>query len=216
MFSGGVESAYLLHRQRQHAADVHTVYVRSGYRWEDVELEHARRYLEAVDAPGLDVLDAPADDVKPDSWAFPGSEAEPPAPDEDGGHYLHGRNALVFTKASIYCSVEGVQDVFQGGLASNDFPDGTREFDDAMERALSLGLDHDLEIHRPLDGLVKHEVVGRAAEAGLPLEHTFSCVDPVEGLHCGDCLKCHDRSEGFEEAGVEDPTEYVNPPHTSR
>lgn len=214
LFSGGVESAYLLHRQQQEGRDVHPVYVRSGYRWEDVELEHARRYLEAVEAPEPVVLDAPADDVMPDSWAFSGSEAEPPAPDEDGGHYLHGRNVLVFTKAAVYCSVEGVEHVVQGALASNDFPDGTREFDDAMERALSLGLDHDVSFQRPLAGLVKHEVVAGAAEARLPLEHTFSCVDPVEGLHCGDCLKCHDRSEGFEEAGVDDPTEYDNPPHT--
>ena len=215
LFSGGVESAYLLHLQRQEGRDLHPVYVRSGYRWEDVELDHARRYLGAVDAPELRVLDAPAYDVLPESWAFSGSTAEPPEADDEGGHYLHGRNVLVFTKAALYCSVEDVHDVAQGALASNDFPDGTAEFDDAIERALTLGLDHGIELHRPMTDLVKHEVVARAADAGLPLERTFSCVDPVDGVHCGRCLKCHDRREGFQKAGLEDPTEYGNPPQTS-
>lgn len=214
LFSGGVESAYLLHLQRQDGRDVLPVYVRSGYRWEDVEVEHARRYLEVVDAPQLEVLEAPAGDVMPESWAFSGSEAEPPMPDEDGGHYLHGRNVLVFSKAAVFCSVEGVHRIVQGALASNGFPDGAPEFDEAMARALSLGLDHDVEFQRPLADLVKHEVVDCADAAGLPLEHTFSCVDPRDGRHCGSCLKCHDRHEGFLEADIDDPSEYVNEPHT--
>lgn len=213
LFSGGVESAYLLHLQMKEGRDVRPVYVRSGYRWEDAEVEHARRYLDVVDAPELEVLEAPADDVMTESWAFSGSEVEPPMPDEDGGHYLHGRNVLVFSKSAVYCSVEGVYRIVQGALASNDFPDGTPEFDDLMADALSLGLDHDVTFNRPLAHLVKHEVVDRAASVGLPLEHTFSCVDPWEGSHCGSCLKCHDRREAFLEAGVDDPTEYVNEPH---
>lgn len=212
LFSGGVESAYLLHLQQEDRPDLNPVYVRSGYRWEGVELEHARRYLDAADAPSLAVLEAPADDVDPDSWAFSG---EAPEPEDEDGHYLHGRNVLVFSKAAVYCSVEGVHRVVQGALASNDFPDGTPEFDEAMGHALSLGLDHEVEFERPLSGLVKREVVERADAAGLPLEHTFSCVDPVDGSHCGRCLKCHDRREAFLAAEVDDPTGYVNEPHTS-
>ncbi len=213
LFSGGVESAYLLHLARENPGDVHPVYVRSGYRWEDVEVEFARSYLDIVDAPQLDVLEAPADDVDGESWAFTG---DVPGPDDDGGHYLHGRNVLAFSKAAVYCSVEDIHEIHQGALASNDFPDGTREFDDAFERALSIGLDHDVEFRRPLSDFVKHEVIARAVDdADLPLEHTFSCLDPVEGRHCGRCLKCHDRRMGFEEAGVSDSTEYVNEPQTT-
>jgi len=45
--------------------------------------------------------------------------------------------------------------------------------------------------------------------AVFPLEHTFSCIRPDRGLHCGRCSKCHERRVAFGEAGVEDPTEYA-------
>jgi 7-cyano-7-deazaguanine synthase len=44
---------------------------------------------------------------------------------------------------------------------------------------------------------------------GLPLEHTFSCIDPVDQLHCGRCNKCAERSHAFADAGMTDPTEYA-------
>jgi 7-cyano-7-deazaguanine synthase len=49
-------------------------------------------------------------------------------------------------------------------------------------------------------------VIRRARE--LPLEHTFSCIAPIEGRHCGRCNKCAERRRAFAAAGVDDPTEY--------
>ena len=46
--------------------------------------------------------------------------------------------------------------------------------------------------------------------AGLPLEHTFSCLAPIDGRHCGRCNKCAERQAGFRAAGMRDPTQYAN------
>jgi 7-cyano-7-deazaguanine synthase len=96
-----------------------------------------------------------------------------------------------------------------GPLAANPFPDGTRAFFDAMGEAIGLAMGRDvpLPVETPLSGLSKAEVVRRAA--GLPVELTFSCLDPTpDHRHCGACNKCAERRKGFAEAGVADPTAY--------
>jgi 7-cyano-7-deazaguanine synthase len=42
----------------------------------------------------------------------------------------------------------------------------------------------------------------------LPLQHTFSCMRPMAGLHCGKCNKCAERQRAFADAGMADPTRY--------
>jgi 7-cyano-7-deazaguanine synthase len=42
----------------------------------------------------------------------------------------------------------------------------------------------------------------------MPLELTFSCIDPVDGLHCGRCNKCAERQKAFRSIDLEDPTRY--------
>ena len=43
----------------------------------------------------------------------------------------------------------------------------------------------------------------------LPLHLTFSCIRPVDGMHCGECNKCAERRKGFADAGVRDLTRYA-------
>ena len=46
----------------------------------------------------------------------------------------------------------------------------------------------------------------------IHLELTLSCMQPVNGLHCGQCSKCRERRDAFAEAGIEDPTAYRTKP----
>jgi hypothetical protein len=46
--------------------------------------------------------------------------------------------------------------------------------------------------------------------ANLPLELTFSCIDPHCLLHCGRCNKCAERRAAFADAGLADRTVYAN------
>ena len=52
--------------------------------------------------------------------------------------------------------------------------------------------------------------IGAGMAAGVDHSLTHSCYDPSpEGLSCGRCDSCLLRKNGFEEAGVPDPTRYV-------
>jgi 7-cyano-7-deazaguanine synthase len=55
----------------------------------------------------------------------------------------------------------------------------------------------------------KADVIRRGAALGVPFELTLSCMQPVDGRHCGRCSKCRERRDGFIEAGVHDPTPYA-------
>ena len=78
-----------------------------------------------------------------------------------------------------------------------------------MERALSLGLDHALRIVTPFRQLSKAAVITRGRELAVPFELTLSCMNPVDGRHCGRCSKCRERLEAFEAAGAADPAPYA-------
>ncbi|HVU88796.1 MAG TPA: 7-cyano-7-deazaguanine synthase, partial [Pirellulales bacterium] len=92
-------------------------------------------------------------------------------------------------------------------LASNPFPDATDKFFAAYEQALNLATGGQVHIERPFAQMTKRQVMelGRA----YPLELTFSCIDPREGLHCGRCNKCAERMQAFQSAGMADPTQYA-------
>jgi 7-cyano-7-deazaguanine synthase len=58
----------------------------------------------------------------------------------------------------------------------------------------------------------KADVVRLGIELGVPLELTLSCMNPRDGMHCGQCSKCRERRDAFNEVGVADPTKYATPP----
>jgi len=101
-----------------------------------------------------------------------------------------------------------------GPLAGNPFPDARPAFFYAMEQALSLGLDHRIEIATPFLTWEKEHVIKRGVELGVPFEFTLSCMNPViaSGLprHCGLCSKCRERRDAFAAAGVSDPSTYAS------
>src|SRR5688572_31143017 len=75
-------------------------------------------------------------------WAIRGVPPAYDTPDEDV--YLAGRNLVLLTKAGVVASKMKADKIALGPLAGNPFPDARPEFFEAMTRALSLGLDHQL------------------------------------------------------------------------
>jgi 7-cyano-7-deazaguanine synthase len=209
LVSGGVDSAVLVWRALQDGVEVQPVYVQAGMAWEGVERACLARYLEAIATPRLrplHLLSLSLGDVYGSHWSVGGEGApEYEAPDE--AVYLPGRNIVLLSKTSIYCALNGIPRIALGVLSANPFPDATNEFFASIERSLSLGLDHPISIERPFASLHKVDVVRMGAH--LPLDLTFSCIRPADGLHCGDCNKCRERQEGFLEAGVPDRTRYA-------
>ena len=119
---------------------------------------------------------------------------------------------MLLSKAAIYCAQHDLHRLVLATLAHNPFPDATAAFFDAMGRALSLGLNHPIEIRTPFAAMEKSAVVRLGIELGVPLELTLSCMNPRAGRHCGLCSKCRERRDAFLDAGVEDRTEYATAP----
>jgi 7-cyano-7-deazaguanine synthase len=218
LFSAGLDSAVLLaHAARgDEGGRVQPIYVAAGLAWEAEERAMAERLLRSrpfMDAPILPLVSLTVDmrDVYPAShWAVRG---EPPAydtPDEDV--YIDGRNVILLSKAGVYMSRAGISRVMIGPLAGNPFPDASREFFDAFERALSIGLASEIRVEAPFATLRKEEVIARGLALGVPFELTLSCMQPRDGMHCGRCSKCRERRDAFVAAGVPDPTGYLAAP----
>jgi 7-cyano-7-deazaguanine synthase len=208
LVSGGLDSAILTAEAAREHPVVHPLYVRHGLYWEEAELAHLRRFLEAVKRPGLrplQVLELPVADLYGAHWSVTGRDV-PDNRTPDEAVFLPGRNVLLLSKAQLWCHLHGVGAVALGTLQANPFPDATPAFFRAMQDAVNQGVGGQVRVLCPYAGLHKHEVMQRGR--GLPVELTFSCLHPVGGRHCGACNKCAERRQAFAAAGMTDLTPY--------
>ena len=212
LVSGGLDSAVLTWAAMQDGSEVQPVYVRTGMKWEDVEFRWLQKFLRAIASPRLRPLQElafPLGDVYGSHWSV-GGEDRPGYGAANDADFLPGRNVILFAKTAVFCALNGIERMASGVLASNPFPDATDEFFASLEATLSSGLAAPIRIERPFAHLHKEDVVKLGAD--LPLDLTFTCNNPSGERHCGDCNKCAERQQGFERAGVPDPTKYAKEP----
>jgi 7-cyano-7-deazaguanine synthase len=213
LFSAGLDSAVLLAAALA-GGPAHPIYVRAGLAWEPQEILAAQRLLAEPPyrtAAPLAMLLVDMRDVYPAShWAVRGEAPGFDTPDEDV--YLDGRNIVLLSKAAVFMARQRLSRVQMGPLAGNPFPDATPEFFAAMAQALTLGLAWQVTIETPLASMHKADVIALGASLGVPFALTLSCMQPVDGEHCGRCSKCRERRDGFLEAGIADPTVYRTQP----
>jgi 7-cyano-7-deazaguanine synthase len=208
LISGGLDSAILCVELLREFPRVAPLYIRSGLRWEVAEIASLNRFLSQVGEAGLDgliVLDEPIADVYGSHWSTNG-RAVPGSETADEAVYLPGRNLLLTVKAAVWCRLHGIHTLALGTLGSNPFPDSTPDFFRKMEDLLNQAMGGELRLIRPFDRLHKAEVIARGSH--LPLHLTFSCINPIDGLHCGACNKCAERKKGFCDADLTDRTIY--------
>jgi 7-cyano-7-deazaguanine synthase len=68
-----------------------------------------------------------------------------------------------------------------------------------------------IKIQTPLINMTKAQIIQKGVELGVDYALTHSCYDPSsQGFACGRCDSCILRKNGFEEAGIADPTKYVS------
>jgi 7-cyano-7-deazaguanine synthase len=218
LLSGGLDSAVLAAHEAR-SASVQPVYVNVGLAWETGEIAMVERLLAAKVFTGkvlplLRMEFTMRDVYPPTHWAIRGVPPTYDTPDEDV--YLTGRNLVLLTKAAVIATRNGAHRIALGPLAGNPFPDARPAFFTAMAKALSLGLDHEIEIATPFLSWEKKKVIRRGVELGVPLELTLSCMNPLPydplPRHCGVCSKCRERRDAFVAAGVPDPSTYANRP----
>jgi len=209
LVSGGLDSAVLVGQMSQTSPAVHPIYVRTGLAWESLELDYLRRFLAAIATTRLQplvIFDQPVRDLYGDHWSMTEQVPDAQAPDEE--FYLPGRNIVLLTKPLIWCRLHQVSSIVLGILKANPFPDATRDFFDSFGNVVSKAIGGRITIETPYSGMSKADVIRLGRD--LPLQHTFSCVSPANGHHCGGCGKCAERGRAFLEAGILDPTNYVS------
>jgi 7-cyano-7-deazaguanine synthase len=126
------------------------------------------------------------------------------SPDE--AVFLPGRNPLLLVKPVLWCQMHGVRRLALATLANNPFDDATPAFFASFEEMFWQATRERVPIIRPFERMSKHRVMelGR----NLPLELTFSCLAPVQGIHCGRCNKCAERRLAFRRVKLDDRTRY--------
>lgn len=130
--------------------------------------------------------------------------------------YVPFRNGLILaTLASLAAPQPNSQDnahIYFGAHAedaANDaYPDCRLDFIGTMGSAIYIGSYHRVRVRAPLIEMQKYEIILKGDELQVPYGLTWSCYAGGE-KHCGECPTCRARKSAFEEAGVDDPTEYA-------
>ena len=127
--------------------------------------------------------------------------------------FVPGRNLVFLTVAAALADRRGL-DVLIGGMCETDYsgyPDCRRDTIDAMQAALSLGLDRAVPIETPLMSLTKAETwaladrIGGSALVSLIIADSHTCYRGERGvLHawgfgCATCPACVLRAAGYAE-----------------
>jgi len=221
LLSGGLDSATVAAMAAADGFAVHALSIDYGQRHR-FELEAARRVAAALGI-GRHIT------VRIDLAAIGGSAltAEIPVPKarsrEDMAEgipitYVPARNTVFLSLALGYAEVLGAADIFLGvnAVDYSGYPDCRPEFIDAFERLAQLatkaGVEGSLKfkIHTPLITMTKSQIIRRGTELGVDYSLTHSCYDPAsDGRSCGRCDACLIRRQGFLDAGLTDPVEYV-------
>lgn len=185
-------------------------FIRSGLTWEQGELTASEQFLNALATDRIEplvVFEMPLWDLHGDHWSVTGRDV-PGADSDDTAVYLPGRNVLLLVKAAIWCQRRGIRELALGVLGTSPFADAHGPFFHHLEAMFARSGDGVVRIVRPFSGLSKRQVMELGRD--LPLQWTFSCIAPVEGLHCGRCNKCAERIKAFRSVGMADPTQYAD------
>ena len=130
--------------------------------------------------------------------------------------YVPARNTVFLSIALGWAEVLGADDIFIGvnAVDYSGYPDCRPEYIAAFEAVANLATKAGVEgrkmtVHTPLMTLGTGAIIEAGAALGVDYGLTVSCYQATEeGLACGLCDSCRLRREGFEQAGITDPTRY--------
>lgn len=216
LLSGGLDSATVLAMARADGFESHCLAVHYGQR-HSAELKASRRVAVAQAAASHREVDVS------DVGRFGGSALtdDAIAVPEDGGQgipvtYVPARNTLFLSIALGWAEVLEAEAIYIGvnAVDYSGYPDCRPAFIEAFQAlarvATKAGVEgRPTDIRAPLIDLPKSEIIRRGAALGVDYSLTVSCYQADdEGRACGACDACRLRREGFEAAGVPDPTRY--------
>lgn len=131
--------------------------------------------------------------------------------------YVPARNTIMMSFAAAWAESLEASHLFLGvnAVDYSGYPDCRPEFIEAFKKMVNLGTKAAIEgvpfdIHTPLIGLTKEEIISKGIDLGVDYSLSISCYQADQnGYACGKCDSCYLRSQGFEKAGIQDPTPYA-------
>jgi len=132
--------------------------------------------------------------------------------------YVPARNTVFLSIALGWAEVLEADTIFLGvnAVDYSGYPDCRPEYISSFETMANLATRAGVEgkklsIQAPLIDMTKGEIISAGASLGVDYSQTVSCYQAsIEGLACGKCDSCRLRLEGFNQAGISDPTRYKN------
>ncbi|MFW5447534.1 MAG: 7-cyano-7-deazaguanine synthase QueC [Methylophagaceae bacterium] len=216
LLSGGLDSVTTLAIAQQQGFECYTLSFDYGQR-HDVELKAAAALSKQMGALEHKV-------IKIDLRSIGGSALTDSAIDVPDHHeegipvtYVPARNTVFLSIALGWAEVLEAQAIFVGvnAVDYSGYPDCRPEFINAFEQLANLATKAGVEgqkltVHAPLITMTKAEIIQQGTALGVAYSQTISCYQAnSEGKACGQCDSCRFRKQGFEQAGVADPTTYI-------
>lgn len=132
--------------------------------------------------------------------------------------YVPARNTVFLSIALGWAEVLEADTIFLGvnAVDYSGYPDCRPEYISSFEAMANLatraGVEgNKLSIQAPLMDMTKGEIISAGTSLGVDYSQTVSCYQSsIDGLACGKCDSCRLRIEGFNQAGISDPTRYKN------
>lgn len=213
--SGGMDSSTLVYKSVREGYETYALTFIYGQKHKR-EIESARKVCNTLNVAHKIVDISSLKEVLSGS-ALTDSGVEIPEVPETAEYYETLKTTIVPNRNSIFLSIAigyavsiGANHVFFGAHHSDRgvYPDCRHEFVEAFQYAERLANDNFLlVVAAPFVNMNKSEIVKMGIDLGVPYKETWSCYRGGE-MHCGVCSSCRERKRAFQEAGVEDPTEY--------
>lgn len=129
-----------------------------------------------------------------------------------GAEYAHewvpARNLVMLSLSVSLAEAENYGHIYLGTNLeeAGAYPDNEEQFildfNNLLYGAVQNGMK--VEIHTPLGGLMKHEIIPFGQKYDTPYHLTWSCYRGG-AKHCGECGPCFMRKTAFERNGLKDP-----------
>jgi 7-cyano-7-deazaguanine synthase len=215
LLSGGLDSSTALAWARAQGFDCYALTVAYGQRHQS-ELEAAARVARALSAREHRVMQVDLAGIGGSAltdWSIA-------LPDQPSAgipvSYVPARNTLLLALALAWAEVLQARDLVVGvnAVDYSGYPDCRPEFIRSFETLASLATKAGVEgarfqVHAPLIAMSKAQIIQSGVGLRVDYAMTVSCYQAdTDGRACGRCDSCRLRREGFEAAGIADPTRY--------
>jgi 7-cyano-7-deazaguanine synthase len=215
LLSGGLDSSTALAWAHAQGFDCYALTVAYGQRHQS-ELDAAARVARALAAREHRVMQVDLAGIGGSAltdWSIPLPDRPSPGIPVS---YVPARNTLLLALALAWAEVLEARDLVVGvnAIDFSGYPDCRPEFIRCFESLAALATKAGVEgarfqVHAPLIAMSKAQIIRSGIGLGVDYAMTVSCYQAdAQGRACGRCDSCRLRREGFEAAGIADPTRY--------